>query len=160
MSEQIKGKIYKLVGGGKTYYGSTIKTLEERLINHKCDYKRNHHNLTAFEVLKEDDCKIELVEDILCDSLSELRLKEAEYIKNNDCVNKVVPGRTNKEWLDDNKERRQKYKTDYWHKNKEKINAKRNERMTCECGKSIIKRCYKRHLNSKKHQKYLAEKKE
>ena len=29
------GKIYKITGGGLTYYGSTIQTLEERFIKHK-----------------------------------------------------------------------------------------------------------------------------
>ena len=36
----MEGKIYKITGGGLTYYGSTIRDLETRFNGHKNDYKK------------------------------------------------------------------------------------------------------------------------
>jgi hypothetical protein len=34
----------------------------------------------------------------------ELERREGEHIRNNNCINKMVSGRTQKEWREDNKE--------------------------------------------------------
>src|SRR2546430_243205 len=90
------GKIYAIRSyqTDSVYYGSTTQTLTERLSLHKSDYKRylngNFHFITSFEILKYDDCYIELVEEYPCESKNELEKREGAVIKaNNDAVNKV-----------------------------------------------------------------------
>ena len=53
-----------------------------------------------------ENCKIELIEYFKCDTLQELRRKEGEYIENTDCVNKLVAGRTYKEYYEDNNDKK------------------------------------------------------
>ena len=48
-------------------------------------------------------------------------MREGYYIKNNDCVNKNIAGRTIKEWYEDNKEKLLKQQKQYYVDNKEKI---------------------------------------
>ena len=51
-----------------------------------------------------DNCKIELVEDFPCDNKEQLLKREGEHIKREDCVNKMIAGRTGNEWYADNRE--------------------------------------------------------
>ena len=78
--------------------------------------------MTSFEVVKYLTAKIELVEEISCDTKKELLARERHYIENNTCVNKVIPGRTYKEWRKDNREEINRknniYMKDYMKKNK------------------------------------------
>ena len=108
------GKIYKVVDNGynKTYYGSTIEQLCKRIGKHRGHYKEykkgNEHRVTVYDVFDEfgvENCKIELVELYPCSSITELRRREGEVIRDNECVNKIIAGRTNKEWIQDNIER-------------------------------------------------------
>tara|TARA_R110002020_G_scaffold339026_1_gene554208 strand:+ start:103 stop:450 length:348 start_codon:yes stop_codon:yes gene_type:complete len=48
--------------------------------------------------------EIILVENYPCESKKELELREGWYIRENPCVNHVIPGRTMKEWREDNRE--------------------------------------------------------
>jgi len=49
-----------------------------------------------------------------------------------------------------------KYKKEYYEKNIEKIKEKGKEKITCECGRTIIKASLSRHKKSKNHLAYLA----
>lgn len=103
-------KIYKLwsPSNNLVYYGSTVQTLEQRFREHKSRYKHYIEDnnycayVTSFEIMKYMDCKMELLEECPCDNKQQLLKKEAEYIKNNECVNKEIPGRTQREWWKDN----------------------------------------------------------
>jgi hypothetical protein len=46
---------------------------------------------------KYDDVRIELIEEFPCENKMELNAREGYYIRTLDCVNKVIPGRTQKE---------------------------------------------------------------
>lgn len=112
MPDYQKGKIYKLWSPSKNliYYGSTIETLAQRLAKHKYDYKKYNENntktcLTSFLVLECEDYKIELVEEYACNNRTQLEKKEGEYIKNNECCNKIIVGRTDQEYRVANKEK-------------------------------------------------------
>lgn len=116
------GKIYKLISNSTTdvYVGSTaMKTLHLRLCSHKQTYKRytNKQDLTfmsSFKLLQFDDCKIELIENYPCDNVNELTKREGHWIKNTqNCINKIVAGRTDKEYRADNKIIVNKKKRDY-----------------------------------------------
>jgi hypothetical protein len=115
-------KIYKLWSPSQNlvYYGSTVQPLYQRFNEHKCRYKHYTENnnycayVTSFKIMKCADCKMELLEDYPCDNKQQLLKKEAEYVKNNECVNKEIPGRTKQEWEQTNKElikikRRERY---------------------------------------------------
>jgi ribosome-interacting GTPase 1 len=62
---------------------------------------------TSYDLFDEyglENCKIVLIESFPCSSKDELIAKEAHYIRTLECVNKVIPKRTNKEYKEDNKE--------------------------------------------------------
>ena len=113
-----QGKIYKIcdIAYSKCYYGSTTDSLCRRMCKHRYGYKRSQNGeggivsvYTIFDEFGVDNCKIELVELLPCASRIELGKKEGEYIKNNDCVNKMIAGRTATEWLRDNPAIAKKY---------------------------------------------------
>jgi len=103
-------KIYQIVcyTTGKVYIGSTCEpTLARRLTKHRNDYKRfmkgTYNYVYSFEVIKENNYKIELIKYFSCETKEQLSAEEGKYIRNMDCVNKQVAGRTSKEWRQDNK---------------------------------------------------------
>ncbi len=179
-------KIYKITcyENNLIYYGSTTRTLKQRLQNHKINYKRflknKRNNVMSFDIVKYDSCKIELVENYPCQSKKELSLRERYYIENNECCNKQIPGRTRKEYMrmyrakPENKEkiRQQNKKTKdknkeknrpnrliqnkkYYEKNKQKILEKQNAKYTCICGSILSKGNKAQHEKSNKHLTFL-----
>lgn len=86
-------KIYKIVGNGLTYYGSTTRSLSQRFANHKNAKKtfelkgRKQDNLTSIQCLSDPNCYITLVENYPCNNKEELQAREHFYIANNECVN-------------------------------------------------------------------------
>jgi len=101
------GKIYKLHSyqTDKIYIGSTTRLLCQRVANHKTDFKRGTH-ITSHDILKYNDAMITLIETYPCNHRNELEKRERYHIENNNCVNKVIPSRTNEEWENDNREKR------------------------------------------------------
>ena len=145
-----RGKIYKIVDNGynMVYYGSTVKLLCQRMGNHRDLYKKNSLKCltkTIFDKYGIENCKIELVENYPCNSKEELLKREGYYIKNNDCINKQVAGRTIKEYRDEHKDNMKKYRE----QNKDKL---------LEQGKEY----YKKHKDKKLEQnkKWMEENKE
>ena len=128
MNKYQNGKIYKLVDNttGYEYYGSTIQDLKTRKGQHKSLYKLYLENTksskcSSFKIIQNNNYEIYLVENFPCNSKSELEAREGYYIKNNNCVNKCIPGRTKKEWRKYNKEYRKEYFNQYYINNKEKL---------------------------------------
>lgn len=124
-----------------------------------------------------------LVEDNLgVENRQQLLRKEGEYVeKLKPTLNKQFPGRTPVEYREDNREkiniRSKKYREDnkeeialrrkkYYEENKEKIalrerkryeanKEKIKEKIICECGEEITRRCYNQHCESRKHIDWL-----
>ena len=100
-------KIYKLWSpeGDDIYIGSTTVSLSRRKAKHKT---QNNTSKILYE--KYTDVRIELLEECPCDNKEQLLKKEGEYIRNNKCVNKVIPDRTHiesvKNYYESNKEKR------------------------------------------------------
>jgi len=90
-----------------------------------------------------------LIEKYPCDDKDELRAREGYHQKKfkEDCVNKLIAGRSIEQYYQDNKE---KFKA-YYEKNKEWINKKYN----CKCGSKYTTAHKARHLKTKKHQDYI-----
>lgn len=127
------GKIYKIepINGeeGDIYIGSTTKVyLSQRLDTHRSNYKgflRGEIRLiTSFNLFNKygvENCKIILLELVNVNTKDELLAREAHYIKTLNCVNKVIPLRTDKEYKEDNIEHIKKYNKEYRENNKDKI---------------------------------------
>ena len=103
-------KIYKIIDNtnGNVYIGKTEKTLNDRLSNHKFD-----KTCMSREIIKNGDYKIELIEE------TEDESRERYWILNTECVNITIPGRTQKEYYLDNKDKIDEYQKEYNAKNKE-----------------------------------------
>lgn len=107
------------------YIGSTIDTLPRRIYQHKTNYKGFQNGkgsyIYSFEIIKYDDCYIELIESYPCKSKSELHRREGEIIRNTDCINKNIPGRSKSEYYQDNKAHILEDKKLYYEVNKDMI---------------------------------------
>ena len=191
--EYSTGKIYCLICNisGKKYYGSTISPLWKRLDDHKQGYKCNLRGIgsyvMSFDIIKNNNYRIELVEEVNCSSKEELLVRERFHIENNECVNKVVPLRTDKEYYLNHKEEMNQKSKEYYEKNKEHLKEcqkkwvqenkntesykkmKKNNKLkqkelhgtiTCNCG-SIVKNFtwdINRHEKTKKHKNFITDK--
>ena len=126
MPDYQKGKIYRIISPSKNlvYIGSTTQPLSQRLAGHIRDYKKyinsNVYNCYSSLIFECEDYKIELVEEYPCNNKQQLERKEGEYIKNNECVNKYVAGRTQKEWYKDNAEKNREITKQYYIANADK----------------------------------------
>ena len=132
------GRIYKIVDNAYNlcYYGSTVQPLSKRMATHKKSFNQfldgtRTSFTTVYRIFIEYDfenCKIELVELFPCSIKDELRKREGEYIRNNECVNKCIPGRTSKEYHQDTlekyAERQRKYRANLTEEKKEAIKEK------------------------------------
>lgn len=140
------GKIYRLEGGGLTYYGSTVNRLCERLASHKRDYnylkegKRTwmSNSKLLFEAVDDiNEVKIYLEEKYPCNTKEELTGREGWWIKNNECTNKCIAGRTSKEYYEDNKNKILTRVKKYRENNKDKIKERTKRNYECQCGSVI-----------------------
>ena len=157
-------KIYKIVDNinDNVYIGSTCYSLKTRLSVHKSAYKRFLNglggNTKSFDVLKNNDYKIELIENCNIKTKQELLARERFYIKNNECLNKNIPGRTDKEiqqyqkdYKKTNKDKIDNFNKAYYIRNKEKL----EEKFECECRGKYTHANKSHHIKTNKHQKYL-----
>lgn len=109
------------------YIGSTTLPLQTRLSLHKSQYKayelQRFAYLTSFEIFKlNPDVKIEKVKDCSHVTNSEdLHREEGQVIRDNiTCVNKLVSGRTRREWREDMKLELAKKRKEYYQTHKDK----------------------------------------
>jgi predicted GIY-YIG superfamily endonuclease len=151
--ENPKVLIYKLTCNvtNKVYYGSTKNDLNMRINSHRSSAKRDR-GCRSKEILENCDFKSEILEEVDLENRFE---RESYYIKNFECVNKHLPGRTRKEWLESCKEKRFEQMKKYREQNKEQIVERRKIKFSCECGSIIRKDDKARHMKSKKHIDYL-----
>ena len=158
----LNSKIYKLVSN-KTkdvYYGATTNELRKRLYQHRCDYKKysqnnDHYYVTSYELVKYIDCKIILIEKYPCNDKDELNARERFFIENFDCVNKTVPGRSDKERYEENRDEILEKCKVYRKTNKEKINKSKKDNY--EKYKPVVKAYQKKNKEQikKKHELYI-----
>lgn len=177
------GKIYKIFShaGPKIYIGSTSDLLCRRMTKHRGYYKEKDKPrkngrmvyISSFELFDEygvENCEIMLIENYPCKTKAELHKKEGEHIKNNECVNKTIPGRKIKEWREDKKEHIKNYSKKYYNENVEKLKIKAKKyydenieecrkksrirgmkKVECECGSIVLYTHFARHKKSDKH---------
>ena len=126
-----KNKIYKIYShlGDKIYIGSTVcELVSQRMVKHRGSYKQwkknNERYTTSFILFEEygvENCIIELIEAKPCIDINEQAKLEGSYIRTIECVNKNIPGRTIKEYREDNKENIKAKNKQFYEKNKDKL---------------------------------------
>jgi len=182
------GKIYRIVcnASGKQYIGSTTQPLSKRFSYHRKNYKcylnDSYCYVSSFEILKNNDCEIVLIEDFPCETKDQLHKRERYWIERLVCVNRNIPTRTFKEYYTDNrntflerskvrrethKESIANYQKEYRQQNKEHIQEqtkkwkqnnkdKIHTRVVCECGTEIDKNNISAHRKTQKHRQLLS----
>lgn len=180
------GKIYKITNDidDEVYIGSTIQSLNDRWINHKSEMINiekypNSKLYTKIRELGVEHFKIELIEEYSCENLEELKQKEQQWIRTHGTLNYHLPGRTRKQYWEENKEKIIEVEKQYYETNKEQIlekkkiyrqnnidkirefdrhrpnkqerNEKSKQLYQCECGAITTKGHKARHNKSKKH---------
>ena len=123
-------KIYKIVDktNNNIYIGSTTLKISNRLAEHRRLYKfylNNNENkkykCTSFEIIKNNNYEIILIEELELNNNIELKYKERYYIENNNCVNKkkkVIRSKEDikqyeKNWIENNKEKFKQHQKKY-----------------------------------------------
>jgi flagellar biosynthesis GTPase FlhF len=149
MPDYSLGKVYKIVGNGKIYVGSTTsRRLSKRFAVHRCHYKNHKEEkggyVTSFECFDDPECRIELLETYPCDSKDELEKCERKWIEALDCVNKVIPSRTRKEYRDENKEQIKEYREQHKDDMKQYYQQHKEEKIERQ------KQYYQQHKEEKK----------
>jgi len=163
MNRYQNSKIYKIYSdlGDKVYIGCTTKQyLSQRMARHKYDYtawKKGKYSLVTSYVLFDeygiDNCKIELLEACPCNSIDEIRKREAHYIK-------TIPNINNHhnwtpERIELKKETEKTQSKEFYQKHKHELNKKAIEYYFNKRETIIEKRNSKKEIyNSKKREKY------
>ena len=170
-----KFKIYKITNDeGKTYIGSTKKTLNKRLHLHKAHFNSylqgKAHYYTCFDVLVGNDVKIECIEELEEDKNSKhAKEREKYHIGCSECVNKNTPILTEEEkkkyiedYRNETKEQYLKYQNEYYNTNKNKFTQyykdnmekiKNKQKQYYENNKNKILERQKNYYKSKKQDK-------
>ena len=178
MTDYSQAKIYEIRCNvtNDVYYGSTVQCLNERIAQHK-----SKNDCSATNIIDRGNFNIKVLEEYPCNSKQELETRERWYIENNVCINRSVPGRTQQEYRQDNKEyiaqHNKKYREDnkehlkeyfkeyqeankeklkeylkeYQEANKEKLKAHKSTKVKCECGCEVARGDLAKHRRSKKH---------
>jgi hypothetical protein len=132
MPDYQKAKIYKLFSPSKNlvYYGSTTESLSTRLAKHAYCFRhpeKYNGKRDASIIMECNDYKIELVKDFPCNNIHQLAREEGIYIKNNQCINKSIAGRTHNEWRVDNADKLKEQARQYSIANADKIREYQKE---------------------------------
>lgn len=141
----INGKVYRIISPSTPdllpYYGSTKQYyLSNRLARHRCG------GYSSKPIIDKGDAIIELVEEVVCETIEELRLREKWWIENNPCMNERIPIYTADEYIEIAKNHRK----NYYENNKEKL--KENARAYRKENKEVIKEKDRvRRLNKKEN---------
>ena len=172
MSKYQKSIIYKIFDNtnSNVYYGSTYNLLRVRMQGHRADAKRNR-KCRSQSIILNNDYSYSMIEPYPCNSKQELKTRERYWIENFDCVNKMIPGQTSKEYKSKNKEELKKKDSlryiknkehvlnqhaDYYAKNKDKILEKNATKIVCECGSELSNGSIAPHRKSTKHANLMA----
>ena len=146
MSDKYKnGKIYTIRyknDDSLIYVGSTVQPLFKRWHQHKSNLnneKRN--NWILYQKIREADIKdwyIELYQEISCENKEQLNKREGQIIREIGTLNKLIAGRTKKEYNEDNKDKIAEQKKEYRELNKEYYRCRRGELVVMRCAKNKV----------------------
>jgi len=137
-NKYINGKIYIIysLNSNKAYFGSTTRTINERLKEHiryyngykKGKYKYCNSTCDMFDDLDVKNCKVKLIKNYPCGSKKDLEKEEGKFIvSSKNCYNKYVAGRTNKEYYNKYTDTIKQYKKKYYKSNIDTIKEQKKE---------------------------------
>jgi len=118
------GKIYTIrnyTDNEMIYVGRTVDTLSRRLAKHRTDCKVGK-KISLYSHIVDNDWSnwyIELYEYYPCNNKTELEKREGEVIRLIGSINKVIVGRTRKEYYEDNADKLKDKNKKYREKNPE-----------------------------------------
>jgi hypothetical protein len=150
--------IYKLYCKNKgitdEYYGHTC-AFRERKYKHKgsCNNENNSsYNQEKYKIIRDNggwnNWIMSPIEQLKNCSLINAKIREQFHIDlNKSKMNQLKAYRTEEEILERSKK--------YYETNKEEINEKKKEKITCICGKTFTKSHKLRHEKSVKHQTFI-----
>ena len=165
------GRVYKIIStqGNEIYIGSTFNTTRDRFREHRKNYnswKQDDKNkyissYKLFEKYGVHNCKIIMIKEYnVCDRKN-LQMYECLWIckLNENCVNDIFPFSIKylymKKYFEERKEEKKEYDKQRYINNKDIINEKRYKKFECECGGKYMQMTKKRHIETKKHKKWL-----
>lgn len=155
ISKYQRGKIYKIIteNSNDVYIGSTIQTLKARLTRHKSECKAGG-NCSSTIVLRQGNYTIELITDYPCNSKAELVREEGKYQREMDCVNKMIAGRTPKEYYEEHRDelllKMKIISKKHYLENKQDIDAKHKENW--EKNKEVYKKKHKEYYKKNREE--------
>jgi hypothetical protein len=173
------GKIYKIVNLETEicYIGSTCQTLDQRLRDHKSEYKKyllgkaEAGYTSSFEILKNDDHDIVLIENYPCETQAqvELLVRERYWTNKNCCVNHLknqgiylqLGGKKgyakyyNEKYHEEHREEIHAKMKAFREEKREEINEKSRIKFECKCGAICRINEKARHERSNRHQKFI-----
>jgi hypothetical protein len=140
MERYQQGKIYAIIcrKTERRYIGSTCEpTVAKRLAQHVKDFKnwkKEKGYFSSFDIIKDGDYYIVLLESYPCNSKDELRMREQKHIDSCECVNKQKAFQSKEERLEYNKQLRVQnhdkiveQKQQYYEQNRDVINEKQKQ---------------------------------
>jgi hypothetical protein len=152
------GKIYTIRyrnDDSLIYVGSTTQPLYKRFHGHKIsclNEKSKEYNKTLYVKIREtnniNDWYFELYEDYPTTNKENLLKREGEVIREIGTLNKVISGRTNKEYYEDNKDKIKEKDKKYYDSNKDKVLVRHKEYRDDNIDK--IKEIQKKYYNENK----------
>jgi hypothetical protein len=136
-------------------------------------HKHYKNNTGSKSIIQGGNYKIKILEKCPCNVLIELRQKEQKYLeryreKYGELVlNKKNPFPTEeqkreqnrirtKKWANNNPEKIKESSANYYQNNREKINARTNEKFDCVCGGKYTRKNKAKHCESIRHQDYIS----
>ena len=147
--------IYKITDkDNKTYYGSTGNSIKVRLQKHK-----SINNGCTTKHMDKDSMAIEMLEEHMFYEVDKIRQfvkdRESHYIRNFECINKIIPNRGKKEgckaYRMKNHKKITEHNANYRLMNKDKI----SEVFHCACGSNYTYSNKSRHFRTQVHLSYV-----
>jgi len=141
MEKYQKGKVYAIIcrKTNRRYIGSTCEpTLARRLSQHVGDFKKwekgEKNYITSFDIIRDGDYYIVLLESYSCNSKDELRMCEQKHIDLCECLNKRKAFQSEEEWkqyqkqyYEQNREEKLEYAKQYVEQNRVKVSERRKQ---------------------------------
>ena len=120
--------------------------------------------MTSFDIFKNDDYEILLVESFPCDYKDELLARERYWTNKIPCINKIKNQglfnelgevKYDKQYRKDHQDHIKEYNKQYKAENQEQIKEWKTTKCTCVCGGMYTLTHKSRHMKSIKHIEYL-----
>ena len=151
------------------YIGATTIGLSKRMVKHRCMAKTKPDASPFHKYMYDNGIEnffIELVEELKCENIEQLRKREGEMIREMGTLNNRVENRTrqeyNKEWKRNNSDRLNAERRERRKENPEKAREDylrwkdwKQTKVECDCGGVYRKSDKSKHFKSKLHQNFI-----